>query len=89
MTPHGRADKAEHAEAPSGKDVRFPAKRAQPGARALRQALAYAQALNVGAVAVSDGCVLAASDVECASLILRLRLRVHLPGSDLLTGCGC
>jgi hypothetical protein len=46
--------------------------------RALRQALGYAQELNVGAVAVSDGCVLEAWDVERPSLILRPRLRAHL-----------
>jgi hypothetical protein len=46
--------------------------------RALRQALGYAQELGVGAVAVSDGCVLEAHDVERLTLALRLRLRVHL-----------
>jgi hypothetical protein len=46
--------------------------------RALRQALGYAQELNVGAVAVSDGCVLEAWDVERPSLALRPRLRAHL-----------
>jgi len=46
--------------------------------RALRQAVGYAQELNVGAVAVSDGCVLEAHDIERATLALRPRLRAHL-----------
>lgn len=50
--------------------------------RALRQALGYAQELNVGAVAVSDGCVLEAHDVEPLSLALQPRLRVHLSDTD-------
>jgi hypothetical protein len=46
--------------------------------RALRQAVGYAQELDVGAVAVSDGCVLEAHDVERPTLALRPRLRAHL-----------
>ncbi len=46
--------------------------------RALRQAVGYAQELNVGAVAVSDGCVLEAHDVEHPTLALRPRLQAHL-----------
>lgn len=44
--------------------------------RALQQARGYAEELNVGSVAVSDGCVLEAHDIEGTSL--RLRLRAHL-----------
>ena len=50
--------------------------------RALRQALGYAQELSVSTVAVSDGCVLEAWDVEHPSLAVRPRLRVHLSDSD-------
>jgi hypothetical protein len=54
--------------------------------RALRQALGYAQELCVSAVAVSDGCVLEAWDVEHPSLAVRPRLRVHLSDSTPPTG---
>jgi hypothetical protein len=50
--------------------------------RALRQALGYAQELTVGTVAVSDGCVLEAWDVELPCLTLRPRLSVHLSDVD-------
>ena len=50
--------------------------------RALRQALGYTQELNVGTVAVSDGCILEAHDVKRPSLALRPRLWAHLSATD-------
>ena len=50
--------------------------------RALRQAIGYAQELNVPAVAVSDGCVLEAHDVEQPSMTLRPRLLAHLSDAE-------
>ena len=54
--------------------------------RALRQAVGYAQELGVGTVAVSDGCVMEAWDIERPSLALRPRLRAHLSDNDPPSG---